>query len=187
MKFQSGLDCYQNMRRWEKLYSNFSPTKYNSLSNDEKSWLQAFNETLRSIHHQYSAILDVKNKELQSRVADTSDWLMDFNLEYVVTFYLRTDDEEYEDQDDNILMQIEDVYSEQELSASEWVFDDTEADHTAPDYYAYGEHYCYLYNRFYFYTFMDFRDLFRVGGIYIDIKIEEQSGILPVNQLRVET
>lgn len=36
-----------------------------------------------------------------------NDWVTDFNLDYVITFYLRKDNLEFGTDDDNILTQIE--------------------------------------------------------------------------------
>lgn len=187
MKFQTGLTCIQNERAWQEHYSKSSRTEYGSLIEREKAWLRVFDETLRQLENKYSAIMDAKHKELQARVADPSDWLMDFNLDYVITLYLREDDSEYEKDDDNILMQIDNVYIDPERPDRDWGLGVIDVDHTEPGYCWDDKRHCYLYRQFYFYCDLDWRDLFRVGSLYVDIKIEEQSGMLPVRSYPCRT
>jgi hypothetical protein len=179
MKFQVNLNCIQNERKWEEHYRKFPRTEFSSLNEREKTWLRAFDETLRLLENKYSAIMDAKHYELQARVADPSDWLMDFNLDYVITLYLREDDPAYEEDDDNILMQIDNVYLEP-APDREWGLGFINLDHAEPGYYDDGKRCCYLYRQFYFYCDLDWRDLFRIDSLYVEIKIEEQSGMLPI-------
>lgn len=73
MKYQSKLLKYQNVREWKKHRQKTPRSEYNSLSNDEKAWLQAFNKSLRELEEKYLAIFSAKYKELQARVVDPSD------------------------------------------------------------------------------------------------------------------
>jgi hypothetical protein len=85
---------------------------------------------------------------------------------------LREDDTEYEEDDDNILVQVYDIYIEG---------DDLDADHS--EYSFPGEKHCYLYHQLYGHFHLDWRDLLRIGSLYVEIKIEEQSGMLPVSPM----
>ena len=175
MKFNWKLDQYQNLRAWAEYRSNIPRTQYEALSDVEKASMLALNEFLRDIENNYSVVLTSKLNELNARVADPSDWLTEFNLEYAVSFYLRDDDSEYEEDDDNILMKIEEIYSDSKKGAEDWGFGATHVDHAEPREYFSGEHHCYLYHQLYDHCHLDWHDLFRIGSIYIDIKIEEQT------------
>jgi hypothetical protein len=112
------------------------------------------------------------DRELTERVDDQSDWMKDFNLERVITFYLREDDSEYEVDDDNVLIQIYDMYFESEdldVEYSEGRFS--------------GEKHCYLYHQLYDHFHLDWRDLLRIGSLYVEIKIDEQSGMLQLSPI----
>lgn len=169
---------------------NSPETDYRLLNDSEKAWLRAFNESLRQLEGKFYPIMDAKHKELQARVADPSDWLIDFNLDCLITFYLREDDPEYEENDDNILMEIDEMYCEQNAPDRDpeqnWGFGATHVDHAEPGQDFAGECHCYLYHQLYDLCCMDWRNLFRIGSLWVDIKIEEQSGILPTPQICAE-
>lgn len=181
MEFKSNLKQKKKWTWRQGLY-NASRADYSSLNASEKAWLQALNESLRQIESKYSVIIDARFKELQARVTDSSDWLMDFNLECVITLYLREDDPEYNEDDNNILMTIEEEYrnSHSHVRDRDWGFGATQVDHAeSPGSYP-GEHHCYLYHQLYSHCNLDWRDLFRIGDMYVEIKIDEQSGMLLV-------
>lgn len=184
MKFSSELDHYQNLRAMREYYWNSPHTEYSSLNESEKAWLRKFNESLRQIEGKYYPILDAKLQELEARVADSSDWLVEFNLDFFITFYLREDDPEYEEDDDNILMEIEEGFFRKEQHDRSWGFGATNIDHAEPRQEFSGEQHCYLYHQLYGHRCLDWRDLFRIGSLYVDIKIEEQSGMLPLIPIR---
>lgn len=180
MKFQWKMDRRQNLRAWKEYYLISARTEYDSLSKGEKKWLQGLNESLREFENKYSVIMDTKYIELQARVSDTSNWLMEFNLEYVITFYLRDDDPEYDEEDDNILMEIDNLY----LPDRDWGLGSTHVDHAEPRECFPCESHCFLYHELYGHCNLDWRDLFRIGAVYMEIKIEEQSGVLPISLFR---
>lgn len=173
MKYQAEWDHYQNLRAWKR-HSHSSPhTSYGLLNDGEKAWLRAFNESLRQLEDKFYSIMFATDKELKARVADPADWLNDFNLDYVISFYLRADDPEYEQDDDNILMQIHEILIEREGTDQDCVNYAESSEFT-------GEQHCYLYHQLYAHCYLDWRDLLRIGALYVDIKIEEQSGMLQV-------
>jgi|SRR3989338_4113958 len=169
MKYNCKLDHYQNLRAWKRHSMNVPRTSYESLNESEKAWLQGLNELLHQLEKKFYPIMAAKSRELKARVDDQSDWMRDFNLDRVITFYLREDDPEYEEDDDNILIEIHDIFIEN---------DDLEMDFSES---FTGEKHCYLYHQLYDHFYLDWRDLLRIGSLYVDIKIDEQSGMLPVD------
>lgn len=185
MEFKSDL---KKKKKWAWMQGCCSPSRdeYSLLTASEKAWLQALNESLRQIESQYSVLMNAKYKELKARVTDSSDWLMDFNLSCVITLYLREDDPEYKEDDDNILMEIEEYFLHpwRPVPDRDWGFGATQVDHAqSPEYFP-GEHHCYLYHQLYDHCNLDWSDLFRIGSMYVEIKIDEQSGVLPVPPIR---
>lgn len=177
MKYQAELDHYQNLLAWKEHRLSLprtARTAYISLNEGEKAWLHALNGSLRELEDKIYSIMLPKNNELKARVADPADWIRDFNFEYVITFYLREDDPEYEEDDDNILMQIHEIFMEREDDEQGLV------NWAVPIENFPGEQHCDLYHQLYDHCYLDWRDLFRIGALYVDIKIEEQSGMLPV-------
>lgn len=182
MKFNSDLSHYQNLRAWREYFFSSPKTDYALLNESEKAWLRAFNESLRQLEDKFYPIMDAKHKKLQARVADPADWLMEFNLDCLITFYLREDDPEYEEDDDNILMEIVEMHLEKSPLRQDWGFGATHMGHAESVQNFSGECHCYLYHQLYDHCGMDWRDLFRIGDLYVEIKIDEQSGMLPVIQ-----
>ena len=180
MKYDSKLDHYQNSDAWERHWLNAHRTEFKSLNENEKAWLQKLNELLRQLEDKFYPILIAKKRELDLRVDDPFDWMQEFNLEYVITFYLREDDPEYEEEDDNILCKIHEYVFWNSIRENDWGFGATNVDHADSEVFL-GEKHCYLYHQLYDHCLLDWRDLLRIGSLYVDIKIEEQSGMLPVN------
>ena len=178
MKFKSDLGHYENLKAWREHSKNNPRSQYESLNDSEKSWLRHLNETLRQIEEKYSAVMAPKYEELKARVADPLDWLQEFNFDFAITYYLRDDDPEYEEDDDNILIAVEYLFLGVGSSAG---FGNTADINFAegPERFS-GEWHCYLYHELYDHLGLDWRDLLRIGSLYVDIKIEEQSGILPI-------
>jgi hypothetical protein len=180
MKYAANLNHHENLLAWEKHYEKTPRTQYCDLTIQEKNWLGELNLRLRNLEDKFSPILHAKFKELKMREAEKSDWLEEFNLGYRLTFYLREDDFEFDENDDNILMQIEAgifKYSEK----LDWGFGATQVDHgEAGEYFGDGCH-CYLYHQLYDHCYLDWKDLFRIGALYMEVIIEEQSGMLLLN------
>ncbi len=180
MKFSGKSDRHANIRAWHehKRTNRHHQTPYQALSRPEKDWLMKLNTQLAKLEAHYYAVLRDKANALRARVLNDDDWLQDFNLSLVLTFHLREDDPEYEACDENVLTEIEIFF-----------FDATEADHD----YGFGltnihhcerlenhpgEHHCYLFHQLAEHSGVDWRDLLRIGEIWIDLKIDEQSGFL---------
>ena len=178
MKFNYKISHNENMDVWQEHSLKAPHTQTSELSVDEKSWLLKLNESLRQLEDKYLPILDAKYKELQARVDDPSDWMNEFNLEYVITFYLREDDPEYEDADDNILTELQSSYFIHEDRERDWGFGATHIDHALSMKCFADECHCYTFHQLYDHCRLDWRDLLRIGYLYVELKIDEQSGML---------
>lgn len=185
MKFDSSLSDYKNLSAWhEHHFDNLEKrTSFAELNAEERSWLRGLNIQLTQIEDQYFTILKAKEIDLKARVLNPDDWMQDFNLCFDIVFYLRKDDIEYDEWDDNILMKIFEHSFYSEASESDWGFGATNINHCEfLDIYE-GEHHCYLFHQLCDHVGLDWQDLFRIGEISVEIKIDEQSGYLPVCDL----
>lgn len=180
MKFQASLEYYQNMQEWRKYHAEAARTQYAELSHEEKTWLKKLNESLRHLEDKYLPILDAKFNEFHARIANPSDWLMDFNLGYTITFYLHESDPEFDSDDDNILMQMQHDHFPCEGSNFDWGFGATHINHAENSLHFLGEQHCHTYHHLYDHCYLDWHDLLRIGSLDIDIHIDEQSGALSV-------
>lgn len=184
MKYDYKKNHYRNLDAWEQHWLNNPRTEFKSLKENEKVALQNLNELLRQLEDKFYPILVSKKRELDSRVDDPSNWMREFNLEYVITFYLREDDPEYEEEDDNILCEIHEYVFSKYTGKNDWGFGATNVDHAVFEAFP-GELHCYTYHQLYDHSYLDWRDLLRIGSLYVEIKIEEQSGSLqlsPINE-----
>lgn len=182
MKYDSKKSDSENRRTWEEHWFNAPSTDYKQLHEHEKVWLRNLNQMLRQFEEKFYPVLVAKKRELQARVLEPSDWMQEFNLGFMLTIYLREDDPEFEDDDDNILIQLNEWFVREDAVERGWGFGATEIDHAMTDVFPMEKH-CYLYHQLYDHYFLDWRDLLRIGSLYLDIQIEEQSGVLPVDKV----
>jgi hypothetical protein len=176
MKFDYKLNYYENLKaRSNYLHNSEANTPYHSLNEAERSQLQALNKHLTLLEDQYLPVLNTKGMELQERVKNHDDWMQDFNLEFVITFYLQEADFEYEDDDDNILMELHQTTFDYNHPNRKWGFGLTNNNYCDCPAYFKGEWHCYLYHHLYDHCGLNWLDLLRIGSICVEIKIDEQA------------
>ena len=182
MKFHADLDYFQNIRaRRHFRYRHVEKrTAYEDLTPDERNRLMELNVRLKHLEEQYLPIMNAKGASLQERVRDSADWMCRFNLEIVLTYYLRDDDPEYEGFDDNVLMRVRESGFDYDDPDRDWGFGMTSVNHCHFRERFAGEHHCYLYHALSDHCDLDWRDLLRIGKIQVDIKTDEHSRFLPV-------
>lgn len=170
MKFDWRLSRAENLKRWQQHQDGLLRTPYLSLSCAERDCLEHLNQQLFSLEKRLFPDIRKKYAGLTARVNDPNDWLDDFELDIEVTFYLREDDPEYEENCDNVLTQFSCSYQED----LEWGFGWHSENYMEPyDYFA-GQRHCYTYHQLYDHQYLDWRDLLRIGRIELNIKVEEQ-------------
>jgi len=177
MKFNFNLDYYQNLQAWRVHRESTPPQSYTKLHAKQKAWLMQLNTLLTQLENRFLPILNAKYKELQARSEDSIDWMIDFSLDYVTTFYIREDDPEFEIEDDNILMQIETMHFIKQQNDQAWGFGYTNENYADGTCFE-GERHCYTYHQLYDHFCLDWLDILRIGNIRIDLRIDEQSNIL---------
>jgi hypothetical protein len=180
MKFNRQLSLNENMDAWFEYRLMRHATKIDELNDEQKLWLLKLNAYLRQLEDKYHPILAEKYSLLEARVNDPSDWMNEFNLEYAITFYLREDDAEYEEDDDNILIELSNLSFP--TKKQDWGFGATHIDHAIDIMQISNEKHCYTYHQLYDQCNLDFRDLLRIGNIYMEIKTDEQSGMLAITR-----
>ena len=184
MKFHADLDYFQNIRARRHFRHRHveKRTAYEELSPDERNQLMELNVRLKHLEAQYLPIMNAKGASLQERVRDSADWMRRFNLEIVLTYYLREDDPEYDEFDDNVLMRVRESGFDFDDPYRDWGFGITSVNYCHfKERYA-GEHHCYLYHALSDHCDLDWRDLLRIGEIGVDVKTCEHYGFLPVNE-----
>ncbi|MBW8066451.1 MAG: hypothetical protein GJU73_03310 [Ferrovum sp.] len=147
------------------------------LTEEEVSRLRRFNQKMFELQRE---IVDEGHrhvKVLSGRVADPLDPLDDFEIEAKVTFCLREDDSEFREDDDNILtgrkyyIPKDSAEESHFYSAADWGIS---AMHVGI------ENHCYIFHDLYDHSWgpgrqqLSFRDILRIGQIWIDIEIQAQ-------------
>jgi hypothetical protein len=77
-------------------------------------------------------------------------------------------------------MQLQSSHFFREAQDRVWGFGATHVDHAISFKCFSGEKHCYTYHQLYDHCHLDWRDLLRIGNLYVELKINEQSGMLPV-------
>jgi len=177
MKYNYRLSQLQNQKLRSDYFHSLPYKHYESLSVTEKKWLMKFNQMMTQLEERYFPVLNAKFSQLTARVNDPSDWLADFNLEYFITFYLREDDPEFEEDDDNVLLII---------PSSHFIHDTCERGfgYTQEDYAHQacfrGEQHCYTYHQLYDHFDLGWSEFFRIGEVHFEMKSDEQAAGLHV-------
>ena len=86
---------------------------------------------------------------------------------------------EYDEDDDSILIEIKQRFIQLESPDRDpeqvWGFGDRKVHHADQDIFLSDQPHCYLYHELYDHSSLDWRDLLRIGGMWLDIKIDEQT------------
>jgi hypothetical protein len=184
MKYDWKLDDIDNSKRWyEHWRSVKTHTSFNDLTKTEKLWLRDFNLKLIDFENRYAPIVAERILFYRARQANPNDWLNDFNLMPRVVFYLGEDDPEYEADDDNILCVMRPALplNDKNEPYPNLGFGSTTVHHSdprVPD--SEIPVICYTLHHLIDHCDLDLRDIFRIGFIWFELNIDEQTGMLSV-------
>ena len=81
------------------------------LSLDQRQYVQQINDRLLVIERRARQEALALIPQLDARVHDPQDWLMDYEIDLDVSFALREDDPAYQDGEDNMLVTLNDMLS----------------------------------------------------------------------------
>ncbi len=126
------------------------------------------------------------DSELVKRVEDENDELEDYEIELELSFYLKEDDKEYKEDDDNIIMTLKDyVKGISDNHRDKFPWDNTNHNeflfrnnHNMKD-----EHYCWFYHCLYDHTELTWEDILRIGSFWMDIHVRYQYSADVKNEL----
>ncbi len=192
MKFDSTLDCYQNIRRLQELVPVSPCVKWADLLPEEVETLRQLNATLIAIEQRYAAEAARLNPAFEARTARIEDVghgrfhqvrlaegdvrLSDFEVELQLGFWLKDTDPEYDAEDENMLWYIWVLLTYREPTAPNVGFGCVHVDHSdngAP----FPQ--CWLFHELDHWP-LNRRDLLRIGSIWCDLVTTEQR-LVPVN------
>ena len=119
------------------------------------------------------------DSELIKRVNDKDDELDDYEIDLQVSFYLKDDDPDYREDQDNIIAILNDYVKGISLpDYTEFDFRWDETNHCEFQYWDWhemkDEHHCWLYHCLYDHTSLTWEDIMRIGSFWADIRVKYQ-------------
>jgi hypothetical protein len=163
----------ENYVRYEDRYK----LKAEDLSEEQRQFLVMLNSKLtdieKGIKREGQALID----QLEKRVNDTHDWMEDYEIKCYITFYLKEDDPNYDEDNDNILVELSCNVVPTKLEKEEWGIADGNDHNTLHGLVKCSmvdEYHCYLYHSLYDHTDLGWINMLRIGLIWVDIKVRYQ-------------
>jgi len=194
MKFDSKLDCYQNIRRMQNLDPVCPCVTWADLLPEEVETLRQLNATLIAIEQRYAAEVAQLNPACEARTARIEDVrhgrfhqvhlsegdvrLSDFEVELQLEFWLKETDPEYDAQDENVLWYMFEPLTCRERTGQNFGFGCAHVDHSEPSADAPFPQ-CWLFHKLTDAP-LSLRDLLRISSIWCDLVITEQR-LVPIN------
>lgn len=149
------------------------------LSAEQRQFLVNLNSKLTEIEKDIKVEAQALIDQLDKRVKDTNDWLEDYEIECNMTFHLKEDDPGYDEDSDNILVELIVTVGFGSLKSGrrEWGIADGNDHNTLHGLVKCSmvdEYHCYLYHSLYDHTDLGWINMLRIGMIWVDIKIQYQ-------------
>ena len=164
---------------------NGAKLKPKDLSESQIIKLRSLNATLYAIEQTLTNEAIKIISQAEKRVNDSEDWVTGFELESVLTFQLKESDPLFDEDTDNILVQLSERstrYKQSDsllgdgLNHNEFQYVDG---HVMQE-----EVHCWLYHCLYDHTDLGWRNILKVGAIDFDIDITYQ-GSVPLKKIEV--
>jgi hypothetical protein len=146
---------------------------YEDLSADQQQVLHRLHDRLTEIEQQVRREALALIAQLDERVQHPDDWILDYELELVVTFCLRADDPAYQEDDDNILATVK-ADLKGLATPEHWGIADGRNHNTFPwpaGHPLRGAYHCWLYHTLYHRTDLWWADLLRIGSLWVEMQV----------------
>lgn len=142
------------------------------LSQEQRQFLTDLNNKLTDIELGIKKECQLLNTELEKRLNDPDDWLEDYEIECYVQFTLKETDLDYDEDNDNILVEL----MTDQIKHEDWSWgigdgknhNDMEGWENCPMSH---EHHCSMYHALYDHTKLGWVNILRIGKIYVDIEV----------------
>ena len=150
------------------------------LTADQLDSIRLINSHLVSIEQTLKTEFERLNEIGNNRINDPDDWVEDFELEVVVTFCLSETDPAYDEDSDNILVELSEYgkylngMKDETLIGDGNNWNEYRFDKNHP---LSNEHHCYLFHRLCDERDFGWINILRIGHIWLDVKFEFQKSI----------
>ncbi|MBN2965036.1 hypothetical protein JWV37_09610 [Sulfurospirillum sp. T05] len=138
--------------------------------------MRALNARIALFQHKILKEAMALDTQLQKRVADEKDWLVDYEMEAHIAFYLKASDSAYDEESDNLLV-VHNEYLKgiaDEDVESAWRWSGNHNEFSAWKHPMRGEHHCWWFHHLYDHTHLGWEDLLRIGRIWGDLHVYYQ-------------
>ena len=130
-------------------------------------------EVEKNIKHRVKNLI----KTGDAKVSDPNDWIEDYEIDCYITFILREDDPDYDDDDDNVLIEIQECSKHKDWEYGIGDNRNYNDFRNAKLHPMNKEHHCWLYWSLYDCTYFGWDNILRIGSIWVDINIVYQKVI----------
>jgi hypothetical protein len=147
---------------------------FDDLSVEERQFLVKLNAKLTEIEKGIKKEGQTLIDQLKKRVNDVDDWLEDYEIDYHIIFELKKDDPGYDDDNDNILIELSGFPVPTIINGLEWGIGDCNDHNTLQSLVksdVKDEIHCYLYHSLYDHTYLGWINILRIGSVWIDIDV----------------
>lgn len=147
------------------------------LSRKQHQFLWALNDQLFEIEKNVKREVLTLTKVCEEKISNLNDWVEDYEMDCFITFILKEDDEDFSDDNDNVLVQLTEHCKNRNW---EWGLSD---DNNHNDFLHWAQHpmrgekHCWLYHCLYDHTKLGWANVLRIGVIWVDINVEYQKVI----------
>lgn len=183
MKYNLNLSHIDNINKWQEHLCSGHGSKFTDLSADERRDLGRLNQRLRLIERRYHAEAVRISKELNRRLHDHDDWMCDYTIELKIILRLREDDPEWVKNDDNIIMVLSEILSNnrpfQDRGFGTSDLNYSESCPRCKYEFNESEVHCYLYRVLYsdYFGCFGWREMLRIGCGQVDLVVTYHAGI----------
>ena len=147
---------------------------FHNLTQSNLNTLQKLNHKLKSLEKKLLKEAITLDEVLLKRVEDKEDLLHDYEINLIISFYLKEDDVHYDENEDNILVTLREylknISIDEKKNPWRWSANHNEF-RGQTDHLMKGENHCWLYHSLYDHTHLSFEDLLRIGTIWSDIEV----------------
>ena len=115
--------------------------------------------------------------ELSKRVADETDILDDYEIDLKIHFILRKDDENYKEDDDNFVTEINEYLKgiSKKLDSYPWSLEDNHNEYWAWENHSMqNKYHCWWFHCLYDHNHLEWKDMLKIGEIWTDLKVYYQ-------------
>lgn len=169
----------KNLDNYHAKIKEMFTMKSDELSDAQREFLRRMNKELFDIEKIIKQDTTNLIKTGYARLSDPDDWVKDYEIESVITFYMREDDPDYDDDDEdaNILVKLEEWFKHGLQDRDIGKNKNHNIFFHNDDHPMNKEHHCYLYHQLYYNTELRWSDILRIGNIWLDINIVYQKWI----------